>query len=645
MGVDDSGVRQNRLLWGRLRESAHLAGLALRLAWHASPGMLVALVVLLGVQAALSPVQLALTSGLIDAAARQLGAESTVAGVGLPFWAWIGMLAAALALGQLIQPLSRTFQSLVGDRVVGHVTGELIRATNRWHGLARVEDPSFADDLDRAGKYAARSGLEIVTYGARTLLLLCTAVGLAGVLAGLHPLAPAVVIVASVPAVARTYEFRMNTGSKIYAQTPDARMLSYFRSVMISPEQAKDVRLYGPGRYFRSRYDHVFERTVGDLDRTRWQLTWPMSGTAALAAAASGAVFGYAVWRVTTGEATVGDLVLYGGAAAALQNTLAGLGFDIGFLPLVFTFLPSLDRILRAPPDLPAAADPCPAPRPIRTGIVFENVSFRYPGRSEPVLDGLNLRLHPGESLALVGANGSGKTTIVKLMLRLYDPTGGRILLDGRDLRDYDLADLRREMGVLFQDFLHYEFTARENIGFGRLGELRNQEVLTSAAERSGAAEVLDRLPAGLDTQLGAQFGGRELSGGEWQKLALARAFARESQVLVLDEPTAALDPQTEYDIFERFADLTRGRMTLLVSHRFSTVRMADRIVVLAGGQVREDGSHEELTEAAGEYARLYRLQAAQYLGQDLADDLGERLGEGLEQDLDSDPDPRTEVS
>ncbi|MGH3489633.1 MAG: hypothetical protein ACRDP8_17225, partial [Actinopolymorphaceae bacterium] len=194
------------------------------------------------------------------------------------------------ALGQLIQPLSRTFQSLVGDRVVGHVTGELIRATNRWQGLARFEDPSFADDLDRAGKYAARSGLEIVTYGARTLLLLCTAVGLAGVLAGLHPLAPAVVIMASVPAVARTYEFRMNTGSKIYAQTPDARMLGYFRSAMISPEQAKDVRLYGLGWYFRSRYDDVFERTVGDLDRTRWQLTWPMSGTAALAAAASGAV-------------------------------------------------------------------------------------------------------------------------------------------------------------------------------------------------------------------------------------------------------------------------------------------------------------------------------------------------------------------
>lgn len=290
MGVDDSGVRRDRLLWSRLGEDAQLAGLALRLAWHASPGMLVALVVLLGVQAALAPVQLALTSGLINAAARQLGAGSAVADAGLPLWAWIGMLAAAFALGQLIQPLSRTFQSLVGDRVVGHVTGELIRATNRWQGLARFEDPSFADDLDRAGKYAARSGLEIVTYGARTLLLLCTAVGLAGVLAGLHPLAPAVVIMASVPAVARTYEFRMNTGSKIYAQTPDARMLGYFRSAMISPEQAKDVRLYGLGWYFRSRYDDVFERTVGDLDRTRWQLTWPMSGTAALAAAASGAV-------------------------------------------------------------------------------------------------------------------------------------------------------------------------------------------------------------------------------------------------------------------------------------------------------------------------------------------------------------------
>jgi ATP-binding cassette, subfamily B, bacterial len=622
MSVDDSDVRRKRLVWARLCETGQLAGFALRLAWRASAVMLVSLVALLGVQAATTPVQLALSSGLINAAASHLGADTATNGGGLPLWAWIGMLAAALAVGQLIQPLSRTFQSLVGDRLVGHVTGELIRATNRWQGLARFEDPSFADDLERAGSYAARSGLEIVAYGARAVLLLCTAFGLAVMLSGLHLLAPVVVIVAGLPAVARIFEFQMNTGSKIYAQTPDARMLGYFRTVMIDPEPAKDIRLYGLGAYFRRRYDNVFERTVGDLERTRWRLTVPMSATSALAAAATGGVFVYTVWRITTGDATIGDLVLYGGAAAALQNTLAGLGFEIGFLPMVFRFLPSLDRILRAPPDLPLAEVPYAAPRPIRTGIVFENVRFSYPGRTEPVLDGLNLRLLPGESLALVGANGSGKTTIVKLILRLYDPTGGRILLDGRDLRDYDLADLRREMGVLFQDFLHYELTAGENIGFGRLSELGNRELLTSAAERAGATDLLDRLPEGLDTQLGPQFGGRELSGGEWQKLALARAFARDSQLLVLDEPTAALDPQAEYDIFERFADLTRGRMTVLVSHRFSTVRMADRIVVLADGHVREDGSHEELIAAAGEYARLYRLQAAHYLEPDRGQDL-----------------------
>nr|WP_238341931.1 ABC transporter ATP-binding protein [Actinopolymorpha rutila] len=302
---------------------------------------------------------------------------------------------------------------------------------------------------------------------------------------------------------------------------------------------------------------------------------------------------------------------------------------------MVFAFLPSLDRVLNAPPDLPESPDPLPAPRPIRTGIVFEDVRFGYPGRDEPVLDGLSLHLRPGESCALVGPNGSGKTTLVKLLLRLYDPIAGRVLLDGRDLRDYDLTDLRRELGVLFQDFVRYEFTAGDNIGFGDVASPDRREDrrshLLAAAERAGAADLLDRLPDGLDTQLGLSFGGRELSGGEWQKLALARAFARDCQVLVLDEPTASLDTRTEYDIFQRFAQLTKGRTAVLVSHRFSTVRMADRIVVLRAGRVAEDGTHEELMAAEGEYARMYRTQAAQYL-----DDLEDSGGGAADLDIPS---------
>jgi ATP-binding cassette subfamily B protein len=309
----------------------------------------------------------------------------------------------------------------------------------------------------------------------------------------------------------------------------------------------------------------------------------------------------------------LGDLALYGGAATMLQTTLISLSTEFGVFSLVLTFLPSLQRVLLAPPDLPQAQAPRAAPQPLTGGIAFEHVSFTYPGQSVPVLHDLCLEIGAGECVALVGHNGAGKTTLIKLLLRLYDPTAGRVLLDGVDLRAYDLDALRRTMGVIFQDFVRYELTARENIAVGQIEALGDSTRLRAAAARAGAGSLLDALPKGLDTPLGRAFGGRDLSGGEWQKLALARAFVRDCQLLVLDEPTAALDVQTENAVYARFHELTRGRMTLLISHRFSTVRMADRILYLAGGRVQEEGSHAALMDRAGEYARLYRLQAAQY--------------------------------
>ncbi|MDQ3703595.1 MAG: ABC transporter ATP-binding protein/permease, partial [Chloroflexota bacterium] len=400
-------------------------------------------------------------------------------------------------------------------------------------------------------------------------------------------------------------------------------------------------------------------RTMAALDELRRGLGARVTLASALSAGVGALIYVSLVWLVAAGARTIGELTLYGGAAALLQARLVAVSYYLGFLPQPLSALPSVFRVLDAPPDLPQSPLPIQreptrreparrAPQPAVQGITFDHVAFRYPQSTSaapknaapanagstnsgtagegdtptpaaerptsiPVLSDLSFAIAPGESLALVGHNGAGKTTIVKLLLRLYDPTAGRILLDGVDLREYDLDDLRRQMGVIFQDFGRYALTAGENIGLGQVEALGDRERLERAARRAGAADVIASLPKGLDTRLGREFGTRELSGGEWQKLALARAFMRDCQVLVLDEPTAALDVQTEHDVYTRFHRLTRDRMTLLISHRFSTVRLADHILVLENGRIAERGSHEELVALGGRYATLFEMQAGRY--------------------------------
>jgi ATP-binding cassette subfamily B protein len=275
-------------------------------------------------------------------------------------------------------------------------------------------------------------------------------------------------------------------------------------------------------------------------------------------------------------------------------------------------FLTDLIQFFGVKPKIRNRADALPAPRPIRDGFEFRNVSFSYPGTARLVLKDLNLRIAAGERIAIVGENGQGKTTLVKLMTRLYDPTGGQILLDGVDLRDYDIEDLHREIGVIFQDFMRYDMTARENIAVGNLS--RHERGIRLAAHKSGALEIVSRFPDGFDQMLGRRFeDGVDLSGGEWQKFAMARAYIRDAQILILDEPTAALDAIAEYEVFQHFAELTSGKIAVLISHRFSTVRMSDRIVVLEGGTIREEGTHQQLVACGGRYASMFELQAASY--------------------------------
>jgi ATP-binding cassette subfamily B protein len=470
------------------------------------------------------------------------------------------------------------------------------------------------------------------------------------------------IVMCSLPHIVWQWGYHQATANSLQVRTPESRRLWYFRDAALAPEPARDVRLYGLAAFFGQRYKAVFRRAVDAMAPRYRALTARSALGMALGALAVGAVYVFVIWQVivqgAAGRLTVGDVALFGGAAAMLHDRLLDIGWAVSVVPRDLAFLPALNRVLHAPPDLPVPAHPLPAPCPIREGIVFDNVWFAYPagpdGRraaNPPVLRGVSFAIRPGESLALVGLNGAGKTTIVKLLLRFYDPhcprcptdppgppgparpfgapgptqPPGRITLDGVDLREYDLESLRRRMGVIFQDFVRYELTVRENVAIGDLSALGDDARLLAAARRAGADALIRDLPGGLDTQLGRRFGGRDLSGGEWQKLALARAFVRDCDLLVLDEPTAALDVQTEYDVYLRFQELTRGRMTLLISHRFSTVRMADRILYVDGGRVAEEGSHRALLRADGEYARLYRLQASRYL--DAAPATGEAGG------------------
>jgi ATP-binding cassette subfamily B protein len=314
------------------------------------------------------------------------------------------------------------------------------------------------------------------------------------------------------------------------------------------------------------------------------------------------------------GALTIGQLTFLAGAIQQASSnieqifsTFAGIGDQALFLTDLLAFFEMKPTVQSRPNALPA-------PKPIRRGVEFRDVSFSYPGNSRLILDGINFTLHTGERLALIGENGQGKTTIVKLITRLYDPTEGQILLDGIDLRDYDLDDLHREIGVIFQDFMRYEMTARENIAVGRIEDLNNLDLLKQAANKSLADQTILRLPLGYDQMLGRRFEqGVDLSGGEWQKVALARAYLRDAQLLILDEPTAALDARSEFEVFHRFSELTAGKMALFISHRFSTVRSADRILVIENGKITEEGTHDELAGQGGHYAEMFEMQASSY--------------------------------
>jgi len=402
--------------------------------------------------------------------------------------------------------------------------------------------------------------------------------------------------------------------AKNFRQTPVRRQLDYLRLIGGSKEAAKELKLFGLSKFLTQRFtslsDGIYDENVA-LSR-RKLIAGAFLSLIAYVGYYSAYVF--VIWRTVTGVYSIGLWYLLSGAILQASNNLQQIFSTLSGIADQALFLTDLLAFFDMKPTIQSKPDALPAPRPIVSGFEFRNVSFRYPGSSRLVLNKLNFHLHPRERVALIGENGEGKTTIVKLITRLYDPTEGQVLLDGVDLREYRLEDLYREIGVIFQDFMRYEMTARENIAVGRIEEIDDLKMLDAAAQKSLADAVIAKLPGGYDQMLGRRFEtGVDLSGGEWQKVALARAYLRDAQLLILDEPTAALDARSEFEVFQRFAELTAGKMALFISHRFSTVRMADRIVVLENGRIAEEGSHDQLASLGGRYKEMFEMQAASY--------------------------------
>jgi ATP-binding cassette subfamily B protein len=580
-----------------------------RMVWQTSPALAIANTLLRVAQSAM-PLSLLYVGKLIIDQVVLLSKDTSLSAA----WLW-ELVALEFALAVLSDALGRAISlmdGLLGDLFANHTSVKIMEHAARLD-LDQFEDAEFYDKLERARQQTS----------GRTVLLaqvlsqvqdMITIIFLAAGLVLFNPWLILLLLLAVIPAFLNESHFNDLYYKLAWGQTSDRRELDYIRYLGASDETAKEVKVFDLSGFLVNRFRVISDKFY--TDKKVLQVRDSIWGTVFALVGAAGYYTAYVIIILQTinGHLSIGDLVFLAGSFRQLRTTFQGILIRFSAVTQGALYLRDLFEFFEIQPKMSSPLHPRPFPQPIRQGFTFEDVGFKYVNSDKWAIRHLNFTLHAGEKLALVGENGAGKTTLVKLLSRLYDPVEGRILLDGIDLREYDLTTLRRQVGVIFQDFQRYQMTVSQNIAVGNIAQDDNLPLIEDAARQSLALPLIEKLPLGYGQMLGRRFNqGIELSGGEWQKIALARAYMKNAQLLILDEPTSALDARAEYNVFLRFADLTRDKTAVLISHRFSTVRMANRILVLEKGALVEIGSHEELLAQKGRYAELFELQAAGY--------------------------------
>ena len=602
--------------WKERREALRYVPALFRLIWRTHRGYTTAMIVLRVVRSVVPVTTFWVGKLILDSVIAAKAGHGSLTQV----WRYLALELAIVLAGEILARASSLIESLLGDLFSNAMSVQLMEHAAKLD-LAQFEDPEFYDHLERArrqtvGRIALLSLLLSMSQDALTLLTL------AGALIAYNPWLLLLLAIAVIPSFLGETHFAALGYSLLFRWTPERRQLDYLRYVGASDKTAKEVQMFGLAPWLTERYR--------DLSQKFYEENRNLSvrrGVVSALLSILGTVGYYAAYvviliRAVKGDITIGTLTFLAASFGRGRDVIQNILLSASNVAEQALYLRDLFVFLEMRPTIESPPNARPVPAKIQSGFVFENVGFRYPDSERWAVRNVDLVLRPGERVALVGENGAGKTTITKLLARLYDPTEGKITLDGIDLKEYDLVSLRHTIGVIFQDFVRYDMRFDENIGVGEIDSVRadldrnngTPPAISAAAENSLAASLLPRFSKGYQQMLGRRFDeGVDLSGGEWQKIALARAYIRDAQVLILDEPTAALDARAEYEVFLRFSELVAGRMAILISHRFSTVRMADRIIVLRHGKVEEQGSHEELLANGGLYEELFTMQAQGY--------------------------------